>query len=97
MHSLGEVLTLHVQAYIQTLPSIRKPLSSAVYEQAESDSWTLGEKAESENLRERNDGQHSLKFTASPVQRSMPIPLLEIIQGFSKGHVQLPSKGLLQC
>lgn len=69
---MGEVLTLHVQAYIQTLPSIREPLSSAVYERAESDSWTLGEKAESENLRERNDGQHSLKFTASPVQRSKP-------------------------
>lgn len=97
MDILGDVLTLHVQAYIQTLPSIREPLSSAVYERAESDSWTLGEKAESENLRERNDGQHSLKFTASPVQWSMPIPLSEIIQGFSKGHVQLPSKGLLQC
>lgn len=35
--------------------------------------------------RKEADGQHSLKFTASPVQWSMPLPLLKIIQGFSSG------------
>lgn len=65
MDSLGRVLTLYVQAYMQTLHSIREPLSSAVYEQAESDSWTLGEKAESENLQEK-------KLMASTVSSSQP-------------------------
>lgn len=66
MASSGEVLTLYAQAYIQTLHSVREPLSSAVYEQAESNSWTLGEKAESENLRER-------KLMASTASRSQPV------------------------
>lgn len=41
---------LYVQVYIQTLRSIRGPLSSAVYERTDYNSWTLGEKAESEDL-----------------------------------------------
>lgn len=76
MDSLGRVLTLYVQAHMQTLHSLREPLSSAVYEQAESDSWTLGEKAESENLQERKLTASSLKFPARPVQQSILLPLL---------------------
>lgn len=73
--SSGEVLMLYVQVYIQTLRSIRGPLSSAVYERTDYNSWTLGEKAESEDLWERKLVPNSLKFTASPVQQSMLLPL----------------------
>lgn len=65
MDSLGEVLTLYVQAYSQTLHSIREPLSSAVHEQAESSSQAPGEKAEPAKPQEK-------ERMASAVSRSQP-------------------------